>query len=790
MLNDLVHALRLVRRQPGFTAIACVTLALGIGANTAIFSVVDAALFQPLPYRDADRLVSVYFTTTSMDGRTVMALVDGSQADYVRAASGVFEGVEVFGRPAGRALSAGSGPNVWVGAFSAGLPTFLGIAPEVGRTFTVDDVAAGDTIVLSDRFWRSALNGDPQVLGRTMAFAERSYTVIGVMPPTFRFFAGASADAWLPIGNRDGDDLVARLRPGVPLTEAKRELDAVSSRTTGRQLDWKIEPAGWNRVADTSRQMLLMLLGAVGFVLLIACANVANLLLTRTLVRQREIAVRASLGATRWQLVRQFLVEGLVLGAMGGVAAIVLARVVIRAVPAVMPGKLIQSLLAVSVPVLDARALAFGVVCALVTGVLCGLVPAARAAGSTALSRFLTAGSRTVGPSRAERRARAGFQALQVALTLVLLVGAGLLVTSFLRMRLTPPGFAGDRLSYITLTIPFRSFSPPQASVFADEFLARVQALPGVAGAAIGAPPAAGPSVNTQPITSDGDAPRTISARTHWFFVGAGYFQVAGIPLAAGRSFAAGETFDRPGVTSAAIISDNLARQLWPEQSAIGHTFRLGGATYSVVGIVPHLKTVYLADDDVQVFLPTTHITSAYGLIVRTAGGATMSAETVREVVRAIDSRVTLRRIGTVDALVDELDPLGSPRLYAGLMGALGVLGLLTAAVGLFGLLSHAVSQRTREIGVRLALGADASSVRRLVMRGALGPLAIGVVAGLIASWWMSRWLSTQLFHVAPHDPATLAGVVTLVVIVCGLAATLPAARAGRVNPVDALRAD
>jgi predicted permease len=787
VLHDLKQAIRLLARQPVFTLVACLTLALGIGANTAIFSVVDAALFQPLPYRNADRLVGVYRNAKTPDGRVVAALIDGGVADYVRAATSLFDGVEVFKRPGPRALASGAEQSPWVGGFSVGLPSFLGIAPELGRTFTADDVAAGEAIVLSDRYWRRAFNGDSAVLGRIMAFSDRTCTVIGVMPPTFRFFAGASADAWLPASDRDGDDLAARLRPGVTIAQATRELDAITTRMAGKSLDWFIEPAGSTRVGDSPRQMLLSLLGAVGFVLLIACANVANLLLARTLVRQRELAVRAALGATRWRLVRQFLVEGMVLGVLGGAAAIGLAWIVIRAVPAVMPGKLIQSLLAASLPSLDARVLAFGVGCALLTGVSCGLVPAVRAAGSVALSRFLAAGSRIAGPSRLERRVRASFQAVQVALTLVLLVGAGLLINSFLRLRMTPAGFDGERLSYATLAIPSGTFAgQPQTNAFAEELVTRVRALPGITAAAIGPPPAAG-SISTEPMASDTEPPRVIRSRAQWFFIGEDYFRTAGIGLLAGRAFG---TEDREGAPRVVIISERLARQLWPQQSAVGRRILLDKNLYSVIGVAPNLNTIYLADDDVQLFVPARQVGIASGLIVRSTNEVGATADAVRAVVRGIDPRVMLRRIGTVESLIDELDPLGSPRLYAVLMGALAALGLVTAAVGLFGLVSYAVSQRTREIGVRIALGADARSVRQLVVRSALGPIVTGLAAGLVASWWMSRLLATQLFHVTPHDPVTLAGIVLLVVVACGLAATVPVTRAGRVDPVEALRAD
>ena len=788
MLNDVRHALRLLVRQPGFTVVACLTLALGIGANTAVFSVVDAALFRPLPYQDADRLVSVYRIAQARDGQHVPVVVDGNQVDLIRAVTPVFERVEVFKGPVPLALASGIGQTPWVGGYAPGLPSLLGVAPEVGRTFAEDDVRGQATIVLSDGFWRHSLGADPSVVGKTIAFASHAYVVIGVMPPSFRYFAGAAADAWLPIGERDGTDLAARLCPGVTIEQAKRTLDAETSRMRGKPLEWLVERAGTDRVQRPARVMLLSLLGAVAFVLLIACANVANLLLARTLTRQRELAIRISLGATRAQVVRQFLIEGIVLSALGGIVATLAAWWAVRAVPGIIPGKLIQSLLGASLPSVDLRVLAFGAGSTILTGLCCGIVPALRTSGSNSLGNFIAGGGRVAGPSRAERRLRGAFQALQFALTIVLLIGAGLLIGTFVRLVDVPLGFDADKLMYVDLSVPAGAFAgDPQQFAFASELAAHIGSLPGVRGAAVGQPPAAG-GTNAGRLWTDDASGNSILARTEWFFVDRAYFDVAGIPLERGRPIG---PQDRAGSPPVVIVSDNLARRLWPNRDPIGQRLMLGTSQpYEVIGVVPHLKTIDVANDNVQVFLSAAQLGRPTSLIFRASVDPSLVADAVRLEARALNPYVTVRRIGTVEDFVRELDPLGSPRLYAVLMGTLAGLGLLTAAVGLFGLLSHAVSQRTREIGVRIALGAGASRVRALVIRTALVPLAIGTPAGLVASIWLSRLLASQLFHVTPHDPVTFAIVTAVLIVACAIALVVPTIRATRVDPVDALRAE
>jgi predicted permease len=790
MLNDVRQAFRLLARNPGFTLVACLILALGIGANAAIFSVVDAALFKPLPYKDADRLVDVYQVAQSVDGERFPILFEG-HADIVREIRQVFEGVEAFSSARPMALATGTDQSPWVGGLAPALPAFLGVRPQIGRDFTREDVLAHDTIILSDGFWQRAFGRDPGVLGKTIAFADRSCVVVGVMASTFRYFVGARADAWLPIDDRDGSNFAARLRPGLTLEQAQRDLDAALMRLppSPRPLQLQIREAEWNRIQASTRTMLLSVMAAVGFVLLIACANVANLLLARTLGRQREIAVRGALGATRGQLVRQFLIEGLVLAGLGGVVAAAVAWIGIRVIPAIMPGSLSQSLLGVSLPHLDLRVLAFDCLAVLFTGILCGVVPALRASRSAAGDGLLAGGQRIAGSSRGQRRIRIAFQTLQIALTLVLLAGAGLLIGSVLRMVNTPSGFDADRLGYVSLTFPPQSLPlQSQKSAVADELVARLSVLSGVRGVALGPPPVAG-GTSTIPLAPENEPSHSVLMRTNNFYVSANYFQVAGIGLKEGRPFG---PEDQPNAPHVVIISENAAGRLWPGRSAVGERLQRGThkEAYTVVGVLPHLRTIELANDDVQLFFPMAQGGFPSSVVLRTTGDIGTVAASVRAEVLAINPRVIIQRIGTVDHLFAELDPIGSPRFYAVLLGSLAGLGLLTAAVGLYGLLSYTVSQRTREIGVRVALGADRARVRRLVLRDAFGPVALGIGGGVVAALWLSKFLASQLFHVTPQDPTTFAMMVALLVIVSGLAVVAPVLRATRIDPVDALRAE
>jgi putative ABC transport system permease protein len=804
VVRDVRHAVRLLARNRRFTAAAVLTLALGIGANAAIFGIVDAALFRPIPYKDADRLVLVGRNMWAVDGQSLKSLPDfasGIDVDRMRAFTGIFEDFGAYRRAYAEALATGIDQNLRVGGFTPNFPKFLGVSPEIGRAFTRDDLQAQDAIIVSDGFWQRAFNRDPRVIGKTLAVPDHTYVVIGVMPPTFRLFGGAQTDAWLPINEKDGHYIVARLRRGLTFPQAERALKEESKRLPvltfaerSYPFEFGIVAPDWERAAHLPagfperprpRGMLLSLMAAVGFVLLIACANVANLLLVRTLARQNEIAVRRALGATRAQLARQFLIEGFVLAGLGGVVASFVAWAGIRTIPSIAPPDLIPTLLGISLPQFDLRVLAFAGLTVLVAGMSSGVASAIRASGWAA-DRGLLSGGRRIAGSRGQRLVRHAFQAVQIALTLVLLTGAGLFVNSFVRMVSVPAGFDSRQLASAGFDFPRKEFaSGPQKVAFVNELAARVSRMRGVVGASVGEPPVLVPS-DTDRLVPDGNASRAIELRTTSFWVGPEYFRVAGIGLEQGRAFT---EQDRQRSEPVLILSDAAAMRLWPGRNPVGRQVGIGKDKFTVVGIVPRLRTRDLAKDSVEVYFAADQSKYMWaGLLVRTTGDADRVAAMIRAEAHAINPRVTVLGISTVDRLFAEFDPFGSSRFYAVMLSALAVLGLLTAAVGLYGLMSFAVRQRTHEIGVRIALGADPRSLRRLIAGDAIWPVSVGLAVGVLVAGWFSKFLASQLFHITPHDPVTMAAVVGVLLLVCLFSVLAPVRQATHTNPVDALR--
>lgn len=788
--QDTRHALRGARRAPGFSAAVILTLAVGIGFNVVAFSVVDAALFRPLPYAHADRLVDLYVPARTPDGQTVRVEAGGQRAlDDLRAIRHIFDGVEGFSRPRPEPLADQPDVSVLIGGISPGLPDLLGVAPQRGRAFDEQDVQAADRVLISDAYWTAAFGRDPDAVGRTIALADRSVVIVGVMPPTFKHWADTRTDAWLAIDAARANHLVGRLRPGLPLERAQRE--GLSS-ALARQVH--IYPGDWGRASGplsaqgrSARVLLFSTLGATACLLLIACANIAGLLLARTSARRHEVIVRAALGASRGRLARQFATEGLVLAALGSLVAITAAKWTMAALPAAVPSRTAQLLFSVGLPALDWRVLLYGAGVAVVTGVLSSVIPALRAAGSVARGDARV-GARIVGMARAERRWRDAFQALQVALTVVLLAGAGLLLASVTRLLAVPTGQATHDLMFVQIELPRIPREPAvDRRARFDAIRARLEALPGVDAVTFGPLPIGGNGGEGSLLLPEQPNISSLPAVPfESLFVAHDYLRVVGIPVIEGRALSPA---DIDAVSPVAVVSDNVAARIWPGQSAVGKRFRLyeHSAPTTIVGVVPRMRTMGTPRDAAVIYIPAADASNA---ILRVSGDPTPMFAALRPALTAVGPSVKLTRAGRVDALTAELDPASSAEFQAVVFSTFAGIGLLTAAVGLYGLLSYAVSRRTQEIGVRIALGADAGDVRMLVAREVLASVVIGILAGLAMTTWASSYIESHLFNVRPHDPLVLAAVVACLLLVCVAAAIVPARRATRIPPIDALRAE
>jgi len=802
-VRDVRYACRGLLRARGLAAVAVVSLALGIGASTLIFSIVDAALLRPLPYRDADRLVDMQRVVETVTGARARIRVDGSRIDQIRAMSQVFEGAAALSDAGSLALADGPEISLGVGAFAPGFPAFLGIAPQLGRDFTDDDVTAGDRIVISDAYWSRAFNRDPDVIGATVPLASGARVIVGVMPPTFRYFVGGQTDAWLPTAEGEASQVVARVRAGLTIDEAQRELNVLLARPDAawKPLGIEIQPGDWNRAGQyfgqggrSTRAMLSSLFGAVGLLLVIGCANVANLLLSRTLARQRDIAIRRSLGATRVRVALQLLTDGFLLAGIGTAAAAVLVWWGIHALPSIVPAELALSAFSVGLPQFDARALAFGGMVSACSALVCGSASAARAFASDAAGDVLAGGQRVAGPTRAVRRTHAAFQTMQVAMTVVLLAGAGLLLASVYRMATMPPGFDPTNLGYASLdfsTVGWtgRAGLAPRGE-FLDSLATRVKAMPGITDAIVGQLPVAG-FANQGFLPEAPGEPVSDPVRTSSYYVGSDYFAFVGTRIVAGRSF---DGDDARGGPPVAIVSEHTARQVWPSGDWIGQRFQRWGEAdepfLTVVGVAEDVRAISLMEDEATVYLPIAQAFDPGSILFRTTGDEAAAIAVVRTAARAVNPKVTVTAVGTVDGFFERRAPIGVARFYGAFLSLFAIVALTIAMIGLYGTLSYSVSRRRHEIGVRLALGASAARVRGMMAREILAPVVVGLVAGVAASLWASRFIASQLFQVEPHDPVILGTIVLLLTLASVVAAIVPTRRAAQVDPAQALRAE
>ncbi len=802
LLADLRYAARRLRRAPGFTAVAVVTLALGIGATTAIFSVVQPILLEPLPYPGARRVAMIW--ELAHDGSRIDGTFGMYRALAERAHS--LDAVAVV-KPWRPARTGGGEPERLEGQrVSAAYFRVLGVPPALGRGFRAseDRPGGGDVVVLSDALWRRSFGADPSIVGRAVTLDDRPYVVVGVMPRGFENVLDPAAELWAPLqydlsqGRAWGHHLltVARLRPAVSAGAAARELDGVGAallaerhpETYGPEVRFQVVSLH-DEVTRPVRPALLAVLGAVLLVLVIACVNVANLLLARGVLRRPELALRTALGAGHRRLLRQLLTEALLLAALGGAAGLGLAVAGVRALVAFAPAGL-PRLDAVRV---DGPVLLFGIGLTTLIGLAFGLAPARQAARRDP-HRDLEAGARTTGGTRG--RARGALVVAEVALALVLLVGSGLLLRSLGRLLAVDPGFDPAHLLTLQVQVSGHRLDNEEATrrLF-ERTLDAVRRLPGVASAALTSQlPLSGDSdlygvhFDPSPAADPGEPERVHG--TYRYAVSPGYFETLGIPLRRGRFL---DERDRRGDAPAAVISEALAARRLPGLDPLGRRLRIGASSlYTVVGVVGEVHQSSLAlqaTDAVYITeAQSPFADAAMSLVVRTEGDAAALAPAVRRAIASVDPDQPVTRVATMDELVAV--STAERRFALSLFEAFALVALAMAAAGIYGVLSGRVAERTREIGVRSALGASRREILGLVVRQGMTLTGVGVALGAVGATAASRALTTMLFGVSPLDPATYLGVVALLAAVALLACALPAWRAARVDPARTLRTE
>jgi putative ABC transport system permease protein len=809
ILQDIRFAARGMRTRPGFTLVAVVTLALGIGANTAVFSVVDAALLRPLPYREPDRLVHLW------ENRPAERFAK-SEASYpdvldIAASSRSLEAIAGYAGGAGMTATGAGRPERLAGTR---VPTnffdVLGVEPAAGRLFAEGDDAAGGEprIVVDYDLWQRRFGGDPAAIGRSIVLNGTAYTVVGVLPRSFHFAKAQSTEIWLPLVPSANErerrrfhwlKVVGRLAPGATLDEASAELDTIARRLADEHPDSnanaRLEAVPLrDELVGSIRPLLAILLGAVAVVLAVACANVAGLLVARATSRSREIAVRRALGASRSRVVRQLLVEGTLLSLAGGLVGAVWTQWGVALLLAAIPDSMLAAMPYLRDASVDARALAFALVVALATGLLFSLAPALHAAGAdvhTALKE------RVATSDRGRSRLRTGLVVFEIALSLVLLVGAGLMVRSLDRLLATSPGFEPDRLLTFRISLPQERYATPaRVEQLHQELVGRLASAPGVVGVA---------TTDRLPLTGGGgtghfvvrglagvspDLEHEANMRT----VSSGYFRVMKIPVVAGREF---EERDRSGSAPVAVVNETLASKLTAKLAPDGlvgsrvvFSFDAEKTEYEIVGVVGD-ENVTSLDADVTLIVYTPQLQDlapSWTTVARTTGDPSALAASVEREVWSLDEELAVYAVAPMERIVADSPSIFLRRYPALLIGLLSAIAIALSIVGIFGVVSYTVSQRTREIGVRVALGARRRDILRMVLGHGAVLVAAGIAIGTFAALAGSRLLSSLLFDTSPSDPATYAVGAALLGAVALLACAVPAWRASRIDPIVALR--
>ncbi len=800
--QDLRFAFRNLRKNPAFTAIAALTLALGIGTNTTIFSVVEGILIKPFPFADPDRLVVLYETQLRRDIDNAAPSYQ-NVLDWQRRAT-AFEGMAVVTYRSA-VLTDGEEPERLLGGVvSWNLFPLLGMHPALGRQFREDDDRPGaeGVVLIGHDLWLRRYNGDPTVIGRVIPINTKPHTIVGVMPPGFRF--PQNQDLWIPVApvyhdvpreNR-GFSTFARLKPGVGIARADAELAGVARQlaaeypAANERWEAAVRPLAAELIEDEVQLIVLTMMGAVTFVLLIACANVANLLLARATARQREIAIRVALGAGRWRIVRQLLTESVVVALIGGVGGVLLAfwgaELIWKGIP---PEDSPPYYITWSI---DLATMLYTLAVSVLVGIIFGLAPALEATKGN-LQESLKEGGRGSGAGAKRNRLRSGLVVAEVALSLILLVGASLFVRSFLNAMGASGGFDTGPLMTLRVFMPGDQYvgaSPKARRV--EDLVRRLEALPGVAAAT---------ASNTIPLSGGGSGgPIAIEGkplepgtepRIFWTGVTAHWLRTLAVPLTAGRDFTDREAAESSRV---AIINQTMARRFWPDAEPLGRRFRFTTDTaigwVTVIGVIPDIHNSDLDDQDRDpgAYLPYPYLaTPNTGLMIRVTGGSPAAVTAAaRQAIRAADPGLPVFQVQTMELL----RRLGfwQYKLFGWMFSIFGAVALALAAVGVYGVLAYSVAQRTQEIGVRVALGARARDVLGLVVGHGVRLALLGVGLGLLGAFAVTRVLVSVLFEVSPSDPLSFTAVALFLVGVAIVASYVPARRATKVDPMVALR--
>jgi putative ABC transport system permease protein len=794
--TDLRYAIRALRRTPIFTLAAGLTLTLGIGANTLIFSVVDAELLRPLPFREPGRLVEVAEKNEKLNlpvwASSVLNYLSWKEQSQSIQPMGAIGSVSF-------ALTGKGNPEQFNGnTITPSLFPLLGVQPVAGRAFLEgeDKPQSQPVAMISEGLWRRRFGSDPKLIGSTLTLNGIAYTVVGIAPPGIAILA--NGDILTPLAIDPGRELrlnhlittVGRLKPGVTLSQAQAEMDTVFARLAQQYpeiKDWGIRLVEFSRwlVPDTLRMALLVVMGTVSFVLLIACANVANLFLARASSRQREVAIRTAVGASRGMVVRQFLTESVLLSLGGGIAGVLSAMGAVR----LLSTEALSTILPIPGIAIDRTVLLFSIAVTFATGLLFGLAPALSAA-KTDLSSILKQGSRT--STAGFPLLRNGLVAGELALATALLICAGLLLETLLHLEHVALGFHPDNLLTFQLSPPDAKYPNNKAWPFYERLLDSLNGMHGIRSAAIssGVPFGAGTYSRT-PVNTLGKSalPPGEATPADWRIVSPGYFQTLGIPILKGRDFTAQ---DRPPGPLYTLVSDEAAKRLWGDDEPLGRIVRIvgSGRQFTVIGVVGGVRNTSLNEAPVAAFYRPAMAGTwpTMDVVLHTQGQPEAVIDDVRRVLRGLDPEMPMANIKTMDEWLST--GAAQPRVNATLVGVFAGVALLIAVIGIYGVLSYSVSQRTREIGVRMAIGAREENVLSLILRQGMIVTSAGIVIGVVSALVFSRVLESIVFGIQVRDPVTFVGAAGVLGLAAVVACYIPARRASRMDPIVALRED